>query len=353
MPRRNRIPLEHRERMVRAFEDEEEDYLLVADTLGVNRSTARGIVARYIREGRIQERPRGGRNNVCVDDEMRECLEQIINENCLLTLAQLNRELRRRLPVKPEIHDRTVARTLDRMLFRVKLARLLPADRNRPDVLNKQADYTTWFMNHAVVRHCVFVDECGYNIWTARSHGRALQGERAYRQVCGQRGRNLTVTMAISPISGLVFSSATVGGMNAVRFNNFLAQARTNLDPDKSVIFVYDGAPAHKNLAIPAPNTELKMLPPYSPFLNIVEQAISCLKAAIKADISRPEIQRQMDNRDEARAQGIPLGEFRTQQLLEALHRNIDTDTAAKSAQWYRFMQTYMPRCLNREIIEG
>ena len=52
-PRRSRIPLEHRERIVRAFEDEDEDYLMVADTLGVNRSTARGIVARYIREGRI------------------------------------------------------------------------------------------------------------------------------------------------------------------------------------------------------------------------------------------------------------------------------------------------------------
>ena len=43
MPRRNRISLEHRERIVRGFEDEEEDYLVVADTLGVNRSTARGI----------------------------------------------------------------------------------------------------------------------------------------------------------------------------------------------------------------------------------------------------------------------------------------------------------------------
>ena len=151
-------------------------------------------------------------------------------------------------------------------------------------------------MNHTVVRHCVFVDECGYNIWTARSHGRARQGERAYRQVC-QRGRNLTVTMAISPINGLVFSSAALGGRNATRFDNFLAQARTNLDPDEEAIFVYDGAPAHRNPVIPAPNTELKMLPPYSPLLNIMEQAISCLKAAIKADISRPEIQRRMDNR--------------------------------------------------------
>ena len=45
MPQRNRILLEHRERIIRAFEDENEDYILVADTLGVNRSSARSIVA--------------------------------------------------------------------------------------------------------------------------------------------------------------------------------------------------------------------------------------------------------------------------------------------------------------------
>ena len=149
-------------------------------------------------------------------------------------------------------------------------------------------------MNYAVVRHCVFVNECGYNIWTARSHGRARLGERAYSQVCGHQGRNSTGTMAISPINGLVFSSAAVGGMNAARFDDFLAQARSNLDPDKSMTLVYDGAPAYRNPVIPAPNTELKTLSLYSPFLNIVEQAIGCLKAAIKADISRPEIQRHM-----------------------------------------------------------
>ena len=83
-----------------------------------------------------------------------------------------------------------------------------------------------------------------------------------------------------------------------------------------------------------------------------MEQAISCLKAEIKAHISRPEIQRRMDDRDEARVRGIPLGEFRTQQLHVALHRNIDTITAAKRAQWHRFMRTYLPENLNREVIE-
>ena len=69
------------------------------------------------------------------------------------------------------------------------------------------------------------------------------------------------MTMAISPISGLVFSSAAVGGMNAARFDNFLTQVRRNLDPEEGVIFVFDGAPAHRNAVIAAPNTELKMPP--------------------------------------------------------------------------------------------
>ena len=65
----------------------------------------------------------------------------------------------------------------------------------------------------------------------------------------------------------------------------------------------------------------------------------------MKADISRPEIQRCMDNRNETKALKIPIGEFRTQQLLEALRRNIDTVTAAKCANGYHFVQTYLPRC--------
>ncbi|PFX25816.1 hypothetical protein AWC38_SpisGene9520 [Stylophora pistillata] len=107
MPRRNRIPLEHRERIMKGFEDKVEDYLVVADTFGVNRSTVKGFMARYIKEGRIEEIPRGGRNNVRVDEEMRDCLEEVINENCLLTLARINSELRRRLSLKPEVHDHT------------------------------------------------------------------------------------------------------------------------------------------------------------------------------------------------------------------------------------------------------
>ena len=63
---------------MRGFEHEGEDYLVVADSLGVSRSTARGTVARFIREARNQESSRGCRNKVRVDDKMRDCQEETI-----------------------------------------------------------------------------------------------------------------------------------------------------------------------------------------------------------------------------------------------------------------------------------
>lgn len=70
--------------------------------------------------------------------------------------------------------------------------------------------------------------------------------------------------------------------MTGRSFNDFLTLARLNLNLNERVTFIYDGTPIHNNPVIPGPNSELKKLPPYSPFLNIVEQATSALKAAIK-----------------------------------------------------------------------
>ena len=60
-------------------------------------------------------------------------------------------------------------------------------------------------------------------------------------------------------------------------------------------------------------------------------------------DISYPEQQEQMNDRAEARRQGIALGNYSTQLLHQVLQRNIGTNTAAKRGQWYRFMQMYIP----------
>ena len=73
----------------------------------------------------------------------------------------------------------------------------------------------------------------------------------------------------------------------------------------------------------------------------------------MSADISRPKVQAQMNDRQEARRQGISLGGYHTQLLLQALQRNIKNITAAKCGQWYRLMRTYLSQRLSREEIEG
>lgn len=69
------------------------------------------------------------------------------------------------------------------------------------------------------------------------------------------------------------------------------------MDPDKLVIFAYEGVTAYQDPALPAPYIQTLCSP-----LDIVEQVLSRLKGTIKADILHPEIQRRMDNRNEAKA---------------------------------------------------
>ena len=41
----------------------------------------RGVIKQYLEEDRVEELPRGGRNNIKIDDEMRQCVKAIRNEN--------------------------------------------------------------------------------------------------------------------------------------------------------------------------------------------------------------------------------------------------------------------------------
>jgi len=50
LPPRNRVLPEQQRSVLQAFKDFNEDFFTVAGTIGVNRSTTRRIVARYLRE---------------------------------------------------------------------------------------------------------------------------------------------------------------------------------------------------------------------------------------------------------------------------------------------------------------
>ena len=140
MPRRpyRRVSAEDRQRIVSDFRDGL-DYVACAERLGVRRSTAYSIVRRYQDTGDIDLRtsPNGGRPSK-MDAEMRDFLVMLIEDLPSITLKEMNTMMRATWPHKPNVNESTIARALSGMLISVKLCNDVPANRNRPDIVENR-----------------------------------------------------------------------------------------------------------------------------------------------------------------------------------------------------------------------
>ncbi|GFS09931.1 TC1 transposase-like protein [Elysia marginata] len=144
--------------------------------------------------------------------------------------------------------------------------------------------------------------EAAINKWTKRTRGRARQGDRAVRIVHGRRGPNLTLTFAVNVMNGLVHDELHQGGMTAERLNQFLHDTSLQCNPGQEVCFTLADMVVLLKLIICQLNLKCstyQLLPPYSPFLNICENAFALWKQALKTRLaevcrnlsSRPSIQ--------------------------------------------------------------
>ena len=121
-----------------------------------------------------------------MDSEMEDTLVSIVEEHSEFTLAQINSELRHRLPQKPNIYDNTIAAALNGRLITLKLLRDVPAQRNSPEVKSARKDMAGWLLSNATTEK-VYIDESGFRLWIKRSMDRAPRGMPAYRVVNAAR----------------------------------------------------------------------------------------------------------------------------------------------------------------------
>ena len=188
----------------------------------------------------------------------------------------------------------------------------------------------------------VFIDEAGFNLHTKRTRGRARRGERAVRVVSGDRGPNLTVCFAVSPQLCLVHHTIDNGGMTIGKFENFLREVSTRLG-ETQTFFIFDNAPCHSRAITTSPQHHIQRLPPYSPFLNITEMAISAWKAKVKRCLA--------EVRDQILNGPIPAGVSQRQHRMAILaqlgEQSVDAITPEKSTAWFQHTQGYLPRCLD------
>ena len=133
MPRRRYKPVsaEDRRRIIDAY-NAGRDYAAVAQELGVPRTTAWSVVAKWKRSGEVTASARGGNRPHKVDDETRDLLLMVIDSDPTITLQRLNNLLRETWPEKPRVSNSTISRALHNCLVSVKQTRNIPVNRNSP-----------------------------------------------------------------------------------------------------------------------------------------------------------------------------------------------------------------------------
>ena len=130
--------------------------------------------------------------------------------------------------------------------------------------------------------------------------------------------------------------------MTKTRFNAFLEFiAAENGTP---LCFVCDNAASHRSAASDPENGgsnlgqhQTVFLPPYSPFLNLVENAIFAFKADLKRELEdiRPHLLTMEAEQREA-------------MLTQLAEQSVAVITPAKAQSWFHRSQGYFPSCIQK-----
>jgi transposase len=300
----NKVDLKDRERIVKAYTDGR-DWLTLAKAIGISPQTARSIIATFQRTGRIKQLPKGGDKRGILNEAMKQSMTKYIEEKPTMTLMEVRTKLQTEYPSLTQISLCTISRALDGLMITLKDVRAVPMQWNTDEVKLERRAYAQWLMNEGVQKNLIFMDEFGANIWTSRSKGWSPSGQRSVRVVEGQRGENLTLVLAISPIWGLVHAMFVEGSFSNQHFVDFISELEVLVD--SSFVLMCDNARPHNNGHMDNTNHDLSYLPRYSPFINCAERAGSAVKAAVKRELSEPGIQIEIANREAAHLQNLSL----------------------------------------------
>ena len=205
----------------------------------------------------------------------------------------------------------------------------------------------------------MFIDEAPINAGMGRTSGHSPRGEPAVVHdivhVPALRNPNVTLIAAISPSHGVLLQRTKIWGEQVGDMsvpNNLTTEESEALKPTKGVgtrdflmsikdllslpemaginYIVLDNMRFHKSdlikQAVPRAGKVLKYLPPYSPFLNPIEEVFSEWKAAVK------------------RAKSADADACRNEIGLASV-----SVTPAHCLAHFNHSVTYYDRCINRE----
>ncbi len=188
----------------------------------------------------------------------------------------------------------------------------------------------------------IFLDEAGFNLTKRRRRGRNIIGQRAIVELPGQRGGNVTICAAISSY-GVIHRHVTLGPYNTahlIMFLNALQEAllRREQRGDEQAehpmyVVIWDNVNFHRGPRIHEwfennPRFINVCLPPYSPFLNPIEEFFSAWRWKV-----------------------YDRNPYAQENLIQSMDAACDNIGVEAIQGWIRHAKGFFPRCLARDRI--
>ena len=261
----------------------------IADVVGISQRSAQRWIKKLAYES--METKKKGRKQISKQSLQNE-IEMIVNDDCSLTLQGIADNMIN----EPIVSKSTVCRELKKMGYTRKRLKIVTQQANAAEIIEQRFAYSI-HLAHIPDDVIIYLDETGFNLHTSQHFGYAPVGSHAVQTVPTNRGRNLSVLVAVTVYGVLTFGIQqqaynTESMMEWI--NDFLLPLIENQTPT----IIMDNARFHhanvvKN-ALSNAGCNVLYLPPYSPQLNPVEEIFSMIKARYRSIKPRPETTNEM-----------------------------------------------------------
>jgi transposase len=277
----------------------------------------------------------GGNRSRALTLEQQSAVVNYVTEDCSASLRQIQEYLASNFGII--CSEATIQRQLKAFNYSLKRISELPERMNIESTIQTRFLYAQEFYSLLSQRdgeNILYIDEVGFNASMRCKRGRAPKGQKAIQIVSQLRTKNISICCAMSKAGTFLYKKQN-HAFNLESFLEFMNSVfekieRNNLGP---MIFIMDNVAFHKcagiRAAIEQKGHVLKFLPPYSPFLNPIENMFSQWKQLVRAE--------------------RPQNEERLMVIIDEVFTRI---TSENCNSYYLHMMTYLPRCLERERIE-
>lgn len=276
-PKGRKLDETKRRKVIQLIFDKGQSHAAVAQQVGLAKGSVHNICRRFEEEGEAALHPKktgGSRVAPALSEEQKAWLIEKYAQEPRLAIDDVLQQYLQRFPgSRPSAESlRRAVHQADYTLKRITKVR--PHQNDAEHTQKRQQWCQDSFMQQEFA-HAVFIDETWFNLHQSRRQGWAYTGKKAVVET-QNRGKNITVILAVSPESGIVAFDLKFATGNTITFTDFLKRKLLPaLSREPRRLLVLDNTSFHHSepvqTAVEQSHHDLLFLPPYSPHLNLAE----------------------------------------------------------------------------------